>query len=131
MDSWSKLHTWLTFRTLEFIGEVSNEVCYVMDLSAPQFGAFGEKITVHESIPDVFITTAMCNDSGEAEVRTQIENYNPDSSAKEPCRMSICMERRRQKYRSWLYGRVLHETKGCCHGAPKSKHSETRQRGDV
>ena len=35
---------------------------YIMDLSAPQFGIFGEKISVSEQLPEVFIFTAEVGD---------------------------------------------------------------------
>ncbi|CAD7922905.1 unnamed protein product, partial [Amoebophrya sp. A25] len=45
-NNWSTVHTWLTFQ----IFADGREKTFVLDMTAPQFGIFGEKISVFERI---------------------------------------------------------------------------------
>ena len=85
MDGWTKGHTWLSFK----INDASGPAKYYMDLSAAQFGVFGEMISVDAALPPVFVLVQPAAPVGQGLCGMSVPVVFEDFSGEEPVR-SVC-----------------------------------------
>ena len=110
MDSWNCCHTWLTFKTH---GDDGRPLQYIMDLSAPQFGIFGEKLCVDPTLPEVFVFIHRSDGRGKkTKTLASVEDYADPETASKVMPVAYCASSTATSiphnfhalfYASWMY----------------------------